>query len=84
MTNREILRIAMEQSAIDINCKADDFLRTEHVIVESKIGPDARKYYYEPVALDLVSYGNNIVASVKDEYREMQKKYIHKYDFTLI
>ena len=33
MTNREILRIAMEQSAIDINCKADDFLRTEHVIV---------------------------------------------------
>ena len=81
MTNREVLRIAMEQSAIDINCKADDFLRTEHVIVESKIGPDARKYYHEPVALDLVSYGNNIVASVKDEYREIAEEYIHKYEF---
>ena len=81
MTNREILQIAMEQSAIDINCKADDFLRTEHVIVESKIGPDARKYYHEPVALDLVSYGNNIVASVKDEYREIAEEYIHKYEF---
>ena len=79
MTNREILRIAMEQSAIDINCKADDFLRTEHVIVESKIGPDARKYYHEPVALDLVSYGNNIVASVKEEYRKIIEEYLHKF-----
>ena len=26
MTNREILQMAMEQSALDINCKAEDFL----------------------------------------------------------
>ncbi len=26
MTNKEILQIAMEQSALDINCNAEDFL----------------------------------------------------------
>lgn len=27
MTNKEILQIAMEQSAADLNCKAADFLK---------------------------------------------------------
>lgn len=81
VTNREILRIAMEQSARDINCQADDFIQDSHVIVESKIGEAARKYYKEPVAANLVSYGNNIVASVKNEYREIVSEYIHKFEF---
>ena len=33
MTNQEILGIAMEQSAADLNCKAEDFLKTEPVVV---------------------------------------------------
>ncbi len=70
-TNQEILRIAMEQSALDLNCSADDFLKSEHVIVRSSIGPSARKYYEEPVACSLVSYGSNLIASVKDEYRSI-------------
>ena len=36
MTNQQILRIAKEQSAIDLNCKPDDFDRHDPVIV-SKI-----------------------------------------------
>lgn len=81
MTNEEILQIAMEQSARDINCKAEDFLCERHVIVKSGVGPEARKYYKEPIACNLVSYGNNIVASVRDEYRDIVKEYIGKYEF---
>lgn len=81
MTNKDILQIAMEQSARDINCTANDFLKNEHVIVESRIGSAARKYYKEPIAANLVSYGNNIVASVKNEYREIVSEYIKKFEF---
>lgn len=81
MTNKEILQIAMEQSALDLNCKAEDFLHDRHVIVKSGVGAAARKYYKEPIACNLVSYGNNIVASVRDEYREIVEEYIGKYEF---
>lgn len=80
-TNQAIIKIAMEQSALDINCRAEDFVKEDNVIVESKIGSFARVYYKEPVACNLVSYGNNIVASVKDEYREIVKEYIDKFEF---
>ncbi len=81
MTNKEILQIAMEQSALDINCKASDFLCRSHVIVRSEVGTGARKYYKEPIACNLVSYGNNIVASVRDEYKEVVEEYIRKFEF---
>ena len=80
MTNQDILQIAMEQSAADINCKVSDFLCTNHVIVRSGLGAGARKYYKEPIACNLVSYGNNIVASVRDEYREIIEEYIKRYE----
>lgn len=44
MTNQEILRIAMEQSARDESCRPDDCLREEHVVVPSKVSSRARKY----------------------------------------
>ena len=81
MTNKEILEIAMQQSAYDTNAKASDFLMDTNVFVKSEIGPLARKYYKEPIACNLVSYGNNIVASVKDEYREIVESYLSKYEF---
>ena len=81
MTNKEILEIAMQQSAYDTNAKASDFLMDKNVFVKSEIGPLARKYYKEPIACNLVSYGNNIVASVKDEYREIVENYLSKYEF---
>ena len=36
MTNQEILNIAMNQSAIDLNCMTEDFLQNENKIVISK------------------------------------------------
>lgn len=80
-TNKEIINIAMRQSALDNNCKVSDFLESHNVIVDSKISAFARKYYSEPIACNLVSYGNNIVASVKDEYRDVVEEYIDKYEF---
>lgn len=78
-TNKEIVQIAMSQSAIDINCAKEDFLKKQNVIVECILGKTARRYYQEPIACNLVSYGNNIVASTKNEYREIVKDYINKF-----
>ncbi|NBJ93109.1 GNAT family N-acetyltransferase [Parablautia muri] len=80
-TNEDIWQIAMEQSAIDINCRAADFLGTEHVIVPFALRTGARKYYKEPIACNLVSYGNNIVASVTDGLKDMVETYIGKFEF---
>lgn len=78
-TNEKILEIAMEQSAIDSNCRREDFLRHEPVITISRKNPRARKYLEFPMDCDLVSYGNNVVASVQEEYREITEEYIRTY-----
>lgn len=78
-TNESILRIAMRQSAIDANCREEDFLRDENVIVSSVKNPYARKYLELPLDCNLISYGNNIVASVRETYREIVSDYIGRY-----
>lgn len=79
--NREIITIAMKQSALDINAEYTDFLKETNVIVKSGVGSLARKYYKEPIACNFVSYGNNIVASVREEYREIAEEYINRFEF---
>ena len=69
----------MAQSAIDLNCSPEDFLSEENKIVISEKNPDARRYLTLPFACNLVSYGNNIVASVQKEYEDVVRKYINKY-----
>lgn len=36
MDNREIFNIARIQSAADINCRPEDFLKTDHVIISGR------------------------------------------------
>ena len=79
MTNQEILRIALEQSAIDSNCRPEDFLSGKQTVVLSQPHPDARRYLKLPFFCDLTTYGNNIVASVSEEIVEPVKAYIEKY-----
>lgn len=79
MTNEEILKIAMKQSAVDANCSAEDFTRQENVIVISKPHPDARKYLKLPHVCNLISYGSNIVATIDEKYRGVVENYIDKY-----
>ena len=81
MTNREMLAIAMRQSAEDIGCRADDFLRTVNTVVPYRMGTNARKYLQEPITCTLVSYGNNVVAAVLEDTAEIVSSYIERYEF---
>ena len=79
LTNEAILHIAMKQSAVDLNCCESDFMDKENKIVLSVKNQRARRYLTLPFECNLVSYGNNIVASVKKEYKEIVEGYISKY-----
>ena len=79
MTNRDILKIAMAQSAADLCAEASDFEKNENVIVTSYANEHARRYLKLPFSCQLVSYGNNVVASVSPEYKEITENYINKY-----
>jgi ribosomal protein S18 acetylase RimI-like enzyme len=79
MTNQEILKIAMAQSAVDLCADASDFEKGENVIVTSHENEHARRYLKLPFSCQLVSYGNNVVASVSPEFREIAENYINKY-----
>lgn len=78
-TNARIAQIAMQQSAADANCAAADFLKKENVVVRSAANPAARKYLSLPFACNLISYGNNIVASVGERYRRIVSDYISRF-----
>lgn len=79
MTNQEILQVALQQSAYDCNCKAEDFLSSENKVVLSQKNEKARVYLPLPFECDLVSYGNNIVAQVSPRMKEVVTWYIGKY-----
>ena len=79
MTNRDIWRIALQQSAYDSGCQPEDFLKTENVVTISQKHPLARKYLKLPLSCDLVSYGTNIVAQASEEIAPLVKEYIDRY-----
>ena len=79
MTNRDILSIAMAQSAADSSCRAEDFLAEENKVVVSKASPDARRYLKLPFVCDLTSYGSNIVASVSEGLIPVVTDYINRF-----
>jgi hypothetical protein len=81
MTNTDVIEIAMAQSAIDSNCRKEDFKSNENKVVISAKNSDARRYLELPFYCDLTSYGNNIVASVSDELAETVSSYICKYSY---
>lgn len=69
----------MQQSATDLGCAPDDFLRHESVIVPAAASPDARRYLHLPYPAYFVSYGSNIVASVSPELRRIVQDYLKQY-----
>ena len=81
MTNDEIFRIAMEQSAEDMGCKEEDFLAGSNVVVPFRLGENSKKYYKLPIGANFISYGNNIVAGVTDELSDIVNEYIEKFQF---
>ena len=79
MTQEELWRIAMEQSARDLCCESADFLTEGHTVVFSRENEGARKYLKLPFSCQLVSYGNGVVASVSQKFYDIVKNYIQKY-----
>lgn len=76
MNNEYILKTALRQSAIDLNCSAGDFLKEENTIVISEHHKDARRYLNLPFELNLVTYGHGIVASCSTQIAEIIPQYI--------
>ena len=79
LTNEDIWRIALRQSAIDCNCAPEDFLREDSIVTLSRPHPAARKYLPLPFACDLVSYGSNIVAQCSKVLVGPVGEYIRNY-----
>ena len=79
MTNEDIWRIALRQSALDCNCQPEDFLSEKNLITESVPNRKARKYLPLPFRCDMVSYGGGIVAQIDPALTEVVLKYLDKY-----
>ena len=81
MTSQDMFWIAMNQSAEDIGCNAEDFLLDRNIVVPFKFGSKAKKYYKLPIGCNFISYGNNVVASSTDELFSVAKEYVGRFDF---
>lgn len=81
MTNREMIEIAMRQSAEDLGCREADLAAGRNVAVPLKMGKNARKYLKQPITCSLVSYGNNVVAASISETFALVREYIGKFEF---
>lgn len=78
-TSQSILDAALRQSAVDAGCEKEDFLRSTPVVVDSQTNPGARRYLELPFDCHLISYGNNVVASVSEECRELVSAYLRRF-----
>ena len=81
MTGRDILGIAMNQSAEDIGCKAEDFLSERSLVVPFKLGSKAKKYYQLPIGGCFLSYGSNVVAAASEGLLDLVKEYVGRFAF---
>lgn len=74
-----ILRTAMEQSAVDLSCEPEDFCSAGNKVVISRKNENARQYLELPFFFQIVSYGNNVLASVSEDFAPFAEKYINQY-----
>ena len=81
MTTWDMLRIAMEQSAEDIGCRADDFLLDRNIVVPFRLGEKAKKYYKLPIGCSFISYGNNVAAASSEGLFDIVNAYVGRFDY---
>ena len=79
MTNQDILRIALRQSALEFGCQPEDFLAQTPTVTLSRPHPKARAYLPLPLACDIVSYGSCAVAMASEETAPDITAYLQKY-----
>ena len=80
LSNKDIFRIALAQSALDYGCAPEDFLAEKGTAVVSRAHPGARKYLPQPFAFDMTSYGNCIVAQCREDLVPLARDYMESYD----
>lgn len=76
MNNKEVLQIALQQSAYDCNCEPQDFMVVENRFFESVDTNQARRYLQLPHICNMVSYGSNIVVTAQKELLSEIRQYI--------
>ncbi len=82
MTNADIRRIALEQSAIDAGCTPEDFTAGEIRTCISRPHPDARKYLKLPLFCDFISYGTGVVVSAEsEEIAQLGRAYVEEHPY---
>ena len=79
MTNQDILRVALRQSAVEFGCQPEDFLAQTPTVTLSRPHPKARAYLPLPLACDIVSYGSCAVAMASEETQPDVTAYVQKY-----
>lgn len=82
MNSADILDIALRQSAIDSHCRPEDFLCGRPVVTASAADARARRYLTLPFDCDLVSYGPNVVASVRPDLpglTDLVRDYVNRF-----
>ena len=84
MTNREMMEIAMRQSAEDMGCRVEDLKADKNVVVPINLGKKARKYLKEPITCNLVSYGNNIMAASIPETMDLVSAYVEGFPLIIL
>lgn len=74
MTQKQITEIALAQSAADLGCAPEDFLKTDNTVVSSAVRSGARAYLKQPYPCHIVSYGCGAAAAadpaISDELRQ--------------
>ncbi len=79
MTGKEILDLALRQSAVDCGCAPEDFLSSENAVFPSVKQPGARKYLALPQLLEFVSYGHTVVASGREELLPLARQHMQAF-----
>lgn len=80
LDNKEIMKIAMEQSAIDMNCSVEDFQNPDSsVIISNHLNNGAKKCYKNKHFCSFAYYGDGLVASVDKQIKGFIDEYTKKH-----
>lgn len=79
MNNQDILRIAMEQSAIDFNCSTEDFTTEGCKVVSSELKAGRKSCYKKPLLCKMAYYGEGLVVSADQGIQDYMEAFIHRH-----
>lgn len=79
LSNKEIIQIAMRQSAIDMNCAPEDFVNQQSRVVISKLNAGAKKCYKKRIFCGFTYYGTGLVASVDEKIKPFIETFMSRH-----